>query len=70
VVNVYPTLTYGDYPERWVPAATDDLKTAINAYWEGLWRPLEAEIGSGPWGAGRPCPLRPAITPNRFLDWI
>lgn len=52
VANVYPTFTYGDYPERWVPAAPGDLKNATNEYRERLWRSLEAEIGSGPWVLG------------------
>ena len=52
VANVYPTFTYGDYPDRWAPAAAEDLKIATNAYREELWRSLEAEIGSGPWVLG------------------
>jgi GST-like protein len=52
VANVYPTFTYGDYPERWVPAAADELKTSTDQYRETLWRSLEAEIGSGPWVLG------------------
>jgi GST-like protein len=52
VANVYPTFTYGDYPERWAPAAAEGLRTATDAYRENLWRLLEAEIGPGPWLMG------------------
>ena len=31
VANVYPTFTYADYPERWVPDAPEQLqKTALS----------------------------------------
>lgn len=49
VANVYPTFTYGDYPERWVTVSPDSLTASTNAYRERLWRLLEAEIGSGAW---------------------
>lgn len=49
MANVYPTFTYGDYPERWAPAAAEELKAATDAHRERLWRRLEAEAGSGPW---------------------
>jgi GST-like protein len=52
VANVYPTFTYGDYPERWVPAAVSELKTATNEHRERLWRSMEAEIGPGAWILG------------------
>ncbi len=37
VANVYPTFTYGDYPERWTPSAQDELVAATSAYRERLY---------------------------------
>jgi GST-like protein len=50
--NVYPTFTYGDYPERWVSAGTASLKAATNAYRERLWRQFEADTSEGAWVLG------------------
>jgi GST-like protein len=50
--NVYPTFTYGDYPERWVSADAKSLKTATDTYRERLWRQLESEVGEGGWTLG------------------
>ncbi len=44
VANVYPTFTYGDYPERWAPSAPDELIAATNAYRERLYRWLEDQV--------------------------
>ena len=44
VANVYPTFTYGDYPERWAPSAPDELVAATNAYRERLYRWLEDQV--------------------------
>ena len=52
VANVYPTFTYGDYPERWVETEASRLKASIDAYRERLWRELEAALGSGTWMLG------------------
>lgn len=52
--NVYPTFTYGDYPERWVSADPKSLKAATDSYRERLWRQLEAQIGEGGWALGSP----------------
>jgi GST-like protein len=50
--NVYPTFTYGDYPERWVGADAKSLKAATDSYRERLWRQLEAEASEGGWMLG------------------
>jgi GST-like protein len=50
--NVYPTFTYGDYPERWVSAEPQSLKASTNAFRERLWREFEASVPEGPWALG------------------
>ncbi|WP_046864011.1 glutathione S-transferase family protein [Microvirga massiliensis] len=52
VANVYPTFTYGDYPERWTLADAEGLRTATHEYRKRLWRELETDIGGGPWALG------------------
>ncbi len=44
VANVYPTFTYGDYPERWAPSAPDELVASTNRYRETLYRWLEEQV--------------------------
>ncbi|WP_294235792.1 glutathione S-transferase family protein [uncultured Sphingomonas sp.] len=51
VANVYPTFTYGDYPERWAPSAQDELTGATNVHRERLYRWLEEQI-VGPYVLG------------------
>jgi GST-like protein len=53
VSAVYPTFTYGDLPERWVPAdAAPLLKESTNRHRESLWRQVEAELDPSPWLLG------------------
>jgi GST-like protein len=52
VANVYPTFTYGDYPERWTSAAPQSLRASTDQYREQLWRVFDAEVGGGPWVLG------------------
>lgn len=52
VANVYPTFTYGDYPERWVRESPGDLGAAMLSHRQGLWRWLETQAGEGPWMLG------------------
>lgn len=52
VANIYPTFTFGDYPERWVDAETGRLTQAVYRRREDLWRQLEASIGPGEWVLG------------------
>ncbi|WP_082443338.1 MULTISPECIES: glutathione S-transferase family protein [unclassified Sphingomonas] len=51
VANVYPTFTYGDYPERWAPSAPDELVDATNAHRQRLYRWLEEQV-VGPYVLG------------------
>ena len=41
VANVYPTFTYGDYPERWAPSAAKELTASTDRHRETLYRWLE-----------------------------
>ena len=50
--NVYPTFTYGDYPDRWVSAEPQSLKSSTNAFRERLWREFEANLPEGGWALG------------------
>jgi GST-like protein len=50
--NVYPTFTYGDYPERWVSADPQSLKGSTDAFRERLWREFDAEVSEGGWALG------------------
>lgn len=51
VANVYPTFTYGDFPERWVngQVAQDELVSATNSRREDYWRYLETVASNAPW---------------------
>lgn len=50
--NVYPTFTYGDYPQRWVEVDTKALRTSTDTYRESLWLQLESDIEEGGWVLG------------------
>ena len=57
VANVYPTFTYGDYPERWAPSATEELVASTDRYREMLYRWLEEQVAE-PFVLGdEPCAL-------------
>ncbi len=51
VANVYPTFTYGDYPERWAPSAAGELVASTDRYREALYRWLEDQV-AGPFVLG------------------
>jgi GST-like protein len=50
--NVYPTFTYGDYPERWVSGDAQSLKSSTDVFRERLWREFEADVPEGGWALG------------------
>ncbi|CAO3379707.1 glutathione S-transferase family protein [Azospirillum argentinense] len=52
VANVYPTFTYGDYPERWVTEAPETLGAAMVEQRKTLWLWLDSQLGEGPWVLG------------------
>lgn len=52
VTNVYPTFMYGYYPERWVSAGGQSLRSSTDAYRERLWREFEADVREGGWTLG------------------
>jgi GST-like protein len=53
VAAVYPTFTYGDEPEKWVPNAegAKQLRASTDRHRETLWKQLEGAAGS-PWFLG------------------
>ena len=52
VANVYPTFTYGDYPERWVTESPEALGASMVEHRKTLWLWLESQVGGGPWVLG------------------
>ena len=52
VANVYPTFTYADYPERWAPAAAEQLVENCRQYWKNLYLWFEQQLAAGPWALG------------------
>jgi GST-like protein len=52
VANIYPTFTYADLPERFVPAAAaSEFRARVDAHAARLWRQMEDEAGA-PWFLG------------------
>ncbi len=52
VTNIYPTFTYGYYPERWVSADAQALKSATDTHRERLWQEFETDVREGGWALG------------------
>ncbi len=48
VANVYPTFTYADYPERWAPAAAEQLVENCRQY-----RKISISGSNSSWPPGR-----------------
>ncbi len=74
VTNVYPTFTYGDYPERWAPSAMQELVTATDRHREQLYSWLEQQI-AGPFSLGNDpsaldCYLAVMVSWRPRLDWF
>lgn len=63
VANVYATLTYGDYPERWVKQAPAELVQSTDRYRESLYLWLESQAGEGPYWFGDRISLLDAYLP-------
>jgi GST-like protein len=51
VTNIYPTFTYGDFPDRWCDAP-DSLRVSTDQYRERLWRQCE-QSAAAPWFLGQ-----------------
>lgn len=52
VANIYPTFTYADIPDRFVPAeCAKAFRTNVNAYAHRLWAQMEGEAAA-PWFLG------------------
>jgi GST-like protein len=64
VGSLYPTFTYGDVPERYVPAeAAGALRASTDAQREAMWRLVEAAFAPAPWLFGdRPTALDVYVT--------
>lgn len=52
VANVYPTFTYGDYPDRWTQSGAEELRDSTNRYRQQLYLWLESQLGHGPYVFG------------------
>ena len=52
VANVYPTFTYADYPERWVPDAPTQLKKNCIEYRKSLYMWLNNQLSAEPYALG------------------
>lgn len=52
VANIYPTFTYADYPERWVPDAPGQLKKNCIEYRKSLYRWLNGQLSAEPYAFG------------------
>ncbi|MEM6159297.1 glutathione S-transferase family protein [Erwinia sp. P6884] len=68
VANVYATLTYGDYPERWVSQAPQELQASTDRHRENLYLWLEAQAGEGPYWFGEKISLLDAWLPV-LVSW-
>ena len=52
VANIYPTFTYADYPERWVPDAPAQLKKSCIEYRKSLYMWLNDQLSAEPYAFG------------------
>ena len=52
VANVYPTFTYADYPERWVPDAPEQLQKNCIEYRKSLYLWFESQLKAAPFALG------------------
>lgn len=52
VANVYPTFTYADYPERWVPDAPEQLQKNCIEYRKSLYLWFESQLKGAPFALG------------------
>lgn len=68
VSNVYATLTYGDYPQRWVNHSPEDLTASTDRHREHLYLWLETQAGEGPFWFGEQISLLDAYFPV-LVSW-
>lgn len=68
VAAVYPTFTFGDYPERWAPGDPEGLRESTNAHRQRLYLQLESELDDGAWVLGaKPSALDVYV--GAFVHW-
>ncbi len=63
VAAVYPTFTYGDYPQRWTVAGPQELKKSTDAHREEAYRWLESQLGDSTFLLGDNITLLDAYLP-------
>jgi GST-like protein len=68
VANVYPTFTYGDYPQRWTESGAQELVASTNAYRKELFLWLESQLNDGPYIFGNRLTLLDAY-PAAMISW-
>ncbi len=68
VSALYPTFTYRDYPERWAPAASEQLAERVDSFRQSLWLQFEDEVGDGEWVLG-PAPSALDLYVTIFSHW-
>lgn len=52
VANIYPTFTYADYPQRWVPDAPAQLEKSCVEYRKSLYLWLNSQLSAEPYAFG------------------
>ena len=52
VLDVYPTFTFADYPERWAPDAPEQLQKNCIAYRKSLYLWFESQLKAAPFALG------------------
>ena len=67
VANVYPTFTYGDYPERWAPSAPRELIDSTDRHRQQLYLWLEEQV-VGPWVLGAEVSVLDCYVAT-MIDW-
>lgn len=65
VANVYPTFTYADYPERWVPDAPEQLKKNCIEYRKSLYLWFDSQLSASPFAFGKQRRCLTSILPLR-----
>lgn len=63
VANVYPTFTYGDYPERWTRQGAAELVDSSDRYRERCYLWLEGQLDNSAWLLGDNVTLLDAYLP-------
>ncbi|MDU6432201.1 MAG: glutathione S-transferase family protein [Pantoea sp.] len=68
VAAIYPTFTYGDYPQRWTASGAEELKQSTDAHRESGYRWLESQLGESAFLLGDKITLLDAYLPV-LVSW-